>query len=381
MSTIKVNNLESSTGGGVAAKLTSVNGGGIGTRNLIINGAMQVAQRGTSSPQTGYRTVDRFRPDAGGTDETPTQEQVDVASGTGPYTSGFRKAIKVTNGNQTSGAQAADFVQIEHRIEAQNIAKSGWNYTSATSFITLSFWVKSSVSQKFQITARTLDGTSQSFQFQTSTLSADTWTKVTKTIPGNSNLQFDDDVNIGLQIFWFPYIGTTHTNSANTLDGWQASSASTYGVVDDTSWYLTNDATFELTGVQLELGDVATDFQHKSFAEELALCQRYFQFIGKEGANAALAAGFTTTNTFFGYGCLSGGAMRTAPTIAIDGTLSHLGYTHTGVAASASNLVSIGTGNKTFSLQISSTTTTTNFSGSYARMQNASSAMTFSAEL
>ena len=68
MSTIKVNNLESSTGGGVAAKLTSVNGGGIGTRNLIINGAMQVAQRGTSSAQTGYRTVDRFRPDAGGTD-------------------------------------------------------------------------------------------------------------------------------------------------------------------------------------------------------------------------------------------------------------------------------------------------------------------------
>ena len=284
MSTIKVNNLESSTGGGVAAKLTSVNGGGIGTRNLIINGAMQVAQRGTSSAQTGYRTVDRFRPDAGGTDETPTQEQVDVASGTGPYTSGFRKALKITNGNQTSGAQAADFVQIDHRIEAQNIAKSGWNYTSATSFITLSFWVKSSVSKDFQIAVRTQDGTSQSFQFETPTLTADTWTKVTKTIPGNSNLTFDNNTNIGLLIFWFPYIGTEYTNSANTLDAWQTSSGSTYGVVDGTSWYTTNDATFELTGVQLELGDVATDFQHRSFDEDRRLCQRYFQVLRSASA-------------------------------------------------------------------------------------------------
>ena len=284
MSTIKVNNLESSTGGGVAAKLTSVNGGGIGTRNLIINGAMQVAQRGTSSAQTGYRTVDRFRPDAGGTDETPSQDQVDVASGTGPYTSGFRKAIKITNGNQTSGVQAADYVQIDYRLEAQDVAKSGWNYTSSSSFVTLSFWIKSSVSKDFQIVVRTQDGTSQSFQFETPTLSADTWTKVTKTIPGNSNLTFDNNVNLGFVIFWFPYIGTEHTNSANTLDAWQTSSASTYGVVDGTSWYTTNDATFELTGVQLELGDVATDFQHKSFDEDRRLCQRYFQVLRSASA-------------------------------------------------------------------------------------------------
>ena len=250
MSTIKVNNLESSTGGGVAAKLTSVNGGGIGTRNLIINGAMQVAQRGTSSAQTGYRTVDRFRPDAGGTDETPSQDQVDVASGTGPYTSGFRKALKITNGNQTSGAGAADFVQIDYRIEAQDIAKSGWNYTSSSSFVTLSFWIKSSVSKDFQIVVRTQDGTSQSFQFETPTLSADTWTKVTKTIPGNSNLTFDNNTDIGLLLFWFPYIGTEYTDAGNTLDAWQTSSSSTYGVVDGTSWYTTNDAPVEITGVQ-----------------------------------------------------------------------------------------------------------------------------------
>ena len=136
---------------------SSINSGKTaGRKNLVINGAMNIAQRGTSSSQTGYRTVDRFRPDAGGTDETPQQAQVDVASGTGPYESGFRKALKITNGNQTGGAGAADFVQIDYRFEAQDIAKSGWNYTSSSSNITVSFWVKSSVSKDFQIVFREL---------------------------------------------------------------------------------------------------------------------------------------------------------------------------------------------------------------------------------
>ena len=176
-------------------------------------------------------------------------------------------------------AGAADYIQIEHRIEAQDLATSGWNYTSSSSFITLSFWVKSSVSQKFQITVKAYDGTSQSFQFETPTLSANTWTKVVKTIPGNSNLTINDDNGVGLSIFWFPYIGTDYTDAGNTLDGWQASSGSTYGVVDDTSWYTTNDATFEITGVQLEVGSQATPFEHISYAENKRLCMRYFEKI------------------------------------------------------------------------------------------------------
>ena len=96
--------------------------------NLIINGAMQVAQRGTSSTTVGYQTVDRFNNNFGGTDEAITQAQVDVASGTTPYTLGFRKAFKLTNGNQTSGAGSADYVNISTKLEAQDIANSGWNY-------------------------------------------------------------------------------------------------------------------------------------------------------------------------------------------------------------------------------------------------------------
>ena len=100
-------------------------------RNLIINGAMQVAQRGTSSTDDDYATVDRFRIADPNVDEAPTQAQVDVASGTTPYTLGFRKALKITNGNQTSGAGSTDVIGIAQRIEAQDIAQSGWNYTSS----------------------------------------------------------------------------------------------------------------------------------------------------------------------------------------------------------------------------------------------------------
>ena len=232
MSTLKVDGIRSNSAssdaitlasdGTATANLTTVNsvtmpnGGFLSNRNLIINGAMQVAQRGTSSTTAGLETVDRFAYSWSGQDEAPTQAQVDVASGTTPYTLGFRKAYKVTNGNQTSGADASDLLYFEYMIEAQDIANSGWNYTSSSSYITLSFWVKSSVSQDFKGYIRTVDGTSQVYPYSTGTLSANTWTKVTKTIPGNSNLQFDNDNNTGLQLYLWPYIGTTYTDAGVT---------------------------------------------------------------------------------------------------------------------------------------------------------------------
>ena len=112
------------------------------SKNLIINGAMQVAQRGTSSTSNGYQTVDRFLIFYDNTDEAPTQAQADVAAGTSPYTSGFRKSFKITNGNQTGGAGTSDVIVFSTKLEAQDIANSGWNYTSSSSFITLSFWGK-----------------------------------------------------------------------------------------------------------------------------------------------------------------------------------------------------------------------------------------------
>ena len=154
MSEIKVNSIK-----GVAATtaaLTINNTDGTCTanltnrinKNLVINGAFQVAQRGTSSTTSGIATVDRFGMYHSGIDEAPTQAQGSVTSG-GAYDSGFRKCLKVTNGNQTSGGGAAKYIWIQSLFEAQDIANSGWNYPSTSSFVTLSFWMKSSVAQAF----------------------------------------------------------------------------------------------------------------------------------------------------------------------------------------------------------------------------------------
>ena len=308
MSEIKVNSIKGV--GASAAAITVNNSDGTCTanltnkpnRNLIINGAMQVAQRGTSSTTSGYGSVDRFFNEYSGTDEASTQAQVDVASGTTPYTKGFRKALKITNGNQTSGAGAADFINIRHIIEAQDIASSGWNYISSSSFITLSFWVKSSVAQNFYGYVRSLDGTAQNFPFETGSLSADTWTKITKTISGNSNLQFDNDTGGGLQLNFGPFWGTDRTGSVS-LNTWAAFSSAARMPDNTSTWYTTNDATFEITGLQLEVGSVATDFEHRSFGQELALCERYCQVIA-EGANKYFATSFAY-NTNLAIGCFT----------------------------------------------------------------------------
>jgi len=319
MSKIKVNSLEGvgastpaitidNTSGTCSAKLTNRT-----NKNLIINGAMQVAQRGTSSTSSNYQTVDRFLTGIAVTNESPTTEQVDVASGTTPYTLGFRKAYKITNGNQTSGAGAANNIYIMHKIEAQNMATSGWNYTSSSSFITLSFWVKSSVAQNFYGYLKTVDGTSQRYAFETGSLSADTWTKITKTISGNSNLQFDNNNERGLDVVIIPFWGTDQTDSGVPLNAWGAFSSTTRTPDSTSTWYTTNDATFEVTGVQLEVGH-GTDFEHRSFGDELARCQRYyFRF----------TTSFAGTNVGIGYQMTSSAAkivipfptsMRTRPT-------------------------------------------------------------------
>ena len=283
MSEIKVNSIKgvgatdaaitvNNTDGTCTANITN----NLSNRNLIINGAMQVAQRGTSSTSSGYYTVDRFSTYYSGTDEAPTISQTDVASGTTPYTLGFRKTLKVTNGNQTSGAGAGDYIFIRTILEAQDIANSGWNYVSSSSNITLSFWVKSSVAQNFYGYLRSIDGTSQLYPFETGSLSADTWTKITKTISGNSNLTFDNNNDGGMEIVVAPFWGTDYTGSVS-LNAWAAYASATRTPDSTSTWYTTNDATFEITGVQLEVGSHSTDFEFLPFSDELRKCERYFE--------------------------------------------------------------------------------------------------------
>ena len=314
------------------------------SKNLIINGAMQVAQRGTSSTSNGHQTVDRYNMNSSGHDEAPTQAQADVVAGTTPYTSGFRKSLKITNGNQTSGAGAADRLRILYIIEAQDIANSGWNYTDSNSKITLSFWIKSSVAQNFYFRATTSDGTSQNFPMETGSLSADTWTKITKTIPGNSNLAFNNDNGIGLYIIFSLFRGTDNTDPGVALNTWAATSSGTTLYPDNTStWWTTNDSTWELTGLQLEVGSVATEFEHRSFGEELTRCMRYFEKLvchsypmapaGNNGINSETRIPYKVHK-------------RAAPTVTKDGDLT---LTLNGVNSANTNH-SLGGGNTTAAL-------------------------------
>ena len=243
-------------------------------KNLIINGAMQVAQRGTSSTTNGYATVDRFAGSYSG--PTKTQSQEALSSGD-PFDEGFRNFFRMTNTDIVTNT-ATHYATIYHGFEAQDIASCGWNYTSESSYITLSFWVRSSVAQTFYGYLRAFDGTASLYTFGFD-VSADTWTKVTKTIAGDSNLQFDNNADLGLQLQISAFWGTNFTSSGATLNSWNAfNGGSRFPDFDDT-WATTDEATFDITGVQLEVGSVATPFEHRSYGEELAACQRYTRLV------------------------------------------------------------------------------------------------------
>ena len=320
---------------GIGITCANINGGQIsGRRNIVINGAMMVAQRGTSTTTSGY-LIDRQNVFFSGLDESLTMAQADVSSGTSPYAEGFRKSLKLTNGNQTSGAGSGDRIQPQNKIEAQDIANSGWKYTDPNSFITLSFWAKSSVAQTFYGYLRSKDGTEQRYAYSVA-LSANTWTKVIKTIPGNSNLQFDSDRNEGLQ--WnilLPFIGTDLTDSGVSLNSWGAYAGGTRPPDNTSTWYTTNDATFELTGLQLEVGTQASAFEHRTFNDELSLCQRYFQkytcssqeWIYLEGAGAS----YKWWQSHFH-------PMRTTPTVDVSGLSTGSGTNAAGLTGEISSL-------------------------------------------
>ena len=325
MSEIKVNSIKGAAASTAAITVHNTDGTATGKftnlpgRNIVINGSMNVAQRGTSSTTSGCNSVDRWQNQHGNTDEAPTQAQIALTSSdTGPWEKGFRYALQTTNGNQTGGAGAGDYIESHYRVEAQDMANSGWNYNSASSKITLSFWVKSSVAQTFYGYLYTADSTAQQYPFSLGSLSANTWTKVTKTIPGHANITINNDTGEGLRIAIVPFYGTTYTASGVTLDAWGAYGSGAECCPDNTStWYTTNDATFAITGVQLEVGDTATDFEHKSYAEELFRCQRYYYKLKNDSGSTSshwYGGGFVDTTTQLRGGIVLPQHMRSAPT-------------------------------------------------------------------
>jgi len=290
------------------------------SKNLIINGAMQVAQRGTSSTTNGYKTVDRITPYTDNIGVTPTYSQVDVTSG-GAYDAGFRKAWQVTKGAGTANTNSQ--VNMGYKIEAQDIANSGWKYTDPNSYITISFWLKTSVSNHNpQLLVQNADhsGTATKNYFvDIPVLTADTWTKITHSIPGHANQVYNNDNGNGLEFQIIPWYGTDYTDAGNTPNAWGP-----FGTKPvNTTWLTTNSSTFQVTGMQLETGSVATDFEHRSFADEIIRCERYYRRDAAAGvAHYRFAQGQCTSSTGTQYVIKFPVRMRAAPTYATSGTLT-----------------------------------------------------------
>ena len=241
-------------------------------RNLVINGAMQVAQRGTTASNTNnYCSLDSYRVDANQGAWEFSQEN--LSSGA-PYNLGFRHFARLKNTTVTTAASSRR--KFQQYIEAQNVAQSGWNYVSTTSFITVSFWVRSSVAGIYYFYLQTPNNSpDKSFTFA-QTLVADTWTKVEKTIPGASSLVINNDNSTGLRISFNADHGTDFTGSV-TLNQWETFNNNARTPDTTTGWSNTLNATFDVTGVQLEVGEKATPFEHKTYDEVHAACDRYLQ--------------------------------------------------------------------------------------------------------
>ena len=289
MSELKVNSIKGTGASTAAITIDSSSGGcsanitnNLSNRRLNINGQMSIAQRGTSRTTNGYGP-DRYYQnlsDAGSITHTISQES--LTSSDTPYSLGFRYFQRhALSAAGTANANASLYTQ--HTIEAQDIAHSGWNYTSTSSYLSISFWVRVSTSQKFYLNLRTRDGTSQAYNIPF-TPSANTWTKVTAQVPGNSNLQFDTDNDKGLHLNFYKFIGTDDTGGSSE-NAWAAYSGTAKVPNMASTWLTAGASTFDLTGLQVEVGSVVTDFEHRTFAQELLLCRRYFVIWKSKNAN------------------------------------------------------------------------------------------------
>ena len=290
---------------------SAYSGGALGKRNMIRNGDMAVAQRGTSSTSTGYKTIDRFTAGWGTVSITQTQQSLTTGS---PYDLGFRKFYRLTNTSTSSAAGV--YIQAGQYLEAQDIASSGWNFKSSSSFMTVSYWARSSLAGTYYTRINTTDGTVY-YRIKAFTLEANTWTKVSFTFEGNSNLTIDDNANTGLTILTIPHYGTTFTGSNASTSAWFTLTSNDYFPDYAQNWGNTSSATFDITGMQLEVGEMATPFEHESYGDNLNRCKRYYIRYSGSG-NYAIGAAEDTTRGIFSFPAPD---MRAAPT-GTQGTLT-----------------------------------------------------------
>ena len=240
-----------------------------GRRNIVINGAMQVAQRGTSQTAIssgGYYTLDRFKISNGNSAGRFTMTQ----TADGP--SGFANCMKLDCTTADTSIAAGEYLFIEHKFEGQDLQqiKKG---TSDAEKITVSFYVKGNANATYVCELEDQDNTrinTQAFNVTTS------WTRVVLTFAADTTGAFDDDNALSLQINIWLHAGSTYSGGTFSSNTWASTTNANRYAGSRTSFFDSTDRTFFITGLQMEVGEQATPFEHRSFGEELQLCQRYY---------------------------------------------------------------------------------------------------------
>ena len=314
-SELRVDNINSTTS--PYDPVFSTTGGALSHRNMMINGAMLIDQRNAGALATNigatdndYRTVDRWRNVwTGGEATRISLQQVSITD-----LAGFSKAMKIDCVTAEGGTQDADeSFRMAYKFEGQDLQGLEKGFSTAKSF-TISFWVKGTASRTYVLELKDSDNSRHLTQQFSVTAS---WVKHTYTIPADTTGKITSDNTEGLELnLWF-FAGTNYQGGTYTANTWKTTTTNqrATGISDSGKGLLTttNDEVY-FTGFQMELGSVATPFEHKSYGEELARCQRYF-VIPTVGQYVGLAIG--TSDGVRGNNCQVSTpvTMRAAPTI------------------------------------------------------------------
>ena len=280
-------------------------------RNRIINGAMTIDQRNAGaavSNANGY-TLDRWYLLRGASSSSPVFNV--QQSTTAP--SNYVNSLSITVG--TSGAPGSgNFSTLYQIIEGFNTADFGWGTASAQP-VTLSFWIRSSVTGTFGISFQN-SALNRSYIATYTIAAANTWEYKTVTIAGDTSGTWLTNNGAGVAVHWDLGVGTGQSTTAGT---WQAGNF--LGLTGGTKLSNTGSATFLITGVQLEEGTAASPFENRLYGTELALCQRYYWKISEASILAGVGSGYVVSATAAAVVIPMNVNMRVSPTIAYGGTV------------------------------------------------------------